>query len=156
MGGIVDSYYDRMIGEINAHLDRLAKDDEPWIASWITTAICNDHAAGLRDGDESHFWRWGTAHCVRELVRKQINARAGNSPEHKGQDQLTLVGFGRTRLQRYYMVDRDGQEQGVPVTQLTDPEIEGKAREYRAMGTACYAHADELERYKDWRRKATA
>ena len=72
----MDSYYDRMIGEINACLDRLAKDDEPWIASWITTAICNDHAAGLREGDESHFWRWGTAHCVRDLVRKQINARA--------------------------------------------------------------------------------
>lgn len=152
----MDSYYDRMIGEINAHLDRLAQNNERWIASWITTAVCNDHAGGLREGEESHFWRWGTAHCVRELVRKQINARAGSSPEHQQQDQFTLAGFERTHLQRYYMVERDDQEQGVPVTQLTDSEIDAKAREYRAMGTACYAHADELERYKDWRRKASS
>ena len=149
----MDSYYDRVTGEINARLDRLAEDNEPWIASWITTAICNDHSDGLRDGEEAHFWRWGAAQCVRDLVRKQINARAGDSLEHKEQDQFTLAGFERTHLQRYYMVERNGKEQGVPVTLLTDPEIDAKAMQYRAMGAGCYAHAHELERFKRWRKE---
>ena len=65
-----------------------------------------------------------------------------------------LPGFAH--LQAYYIVEREGDEVGVPVYDLTDLELEQKADLYSSMGTGCLAHADELRRFKRARRQSTA
>jgi hypothetical protein len=150
------SSYDRTVTEINARLDALAEAGEPWTASWIAHAICGDHRAALAvDDEDSDFWIWNGYQHVRKLVREQINKRAGDSADKQDRQQFVLHGFERDHLQDYYVVERDGSEVGVPVTQLTDDEIDAKIAEKRAMGAACYAHADELQRFKHWRVEAS-
>lgn len=139
------SYTDRLVQEINAKLDKLAAESKPWTASWVAHAVCGDHTDGLATNDESQFWRHCGYAAVREEVRRCINKRAGDQPERRTA-QLSLPGYDH--LQNYYMVNRGGDEVGVPVHALTDAELEGKATRYRAMGEACYAHADEIDRYR--------
>ena len=147
----MDSYHDRLAREISGQLDDLAKSSTPWIASWVANAICNDHRNALPDTDGSEFWLWNAYRNVRDMVRKQINSRAGDEAERGDKHQFTLRGFDRDQLQDYYMVDRDGEEIGVPVMDLTDAEVDGKANMYMSMGVACFAHARELQRFKEWR-----
>jgi hypothetical protein len=151
----MDSYHDRLVGEIEEHLNSLAAHAKPWDAGRIAAAICDAHRSALPEGDDGLFWQWTGYRHVREMVRRQISKRVGahESPERP---QLALPGFERERLQDYYLVERDGRDVGVPVVDLTDEEIEAKASEYRTMGAACYAHADELDRFRAWRQEATA
>ena len=152
----MDSYYDRLVREINGNLDTLAESGDRWVASWVANAICNDHEDALPAGEGSEFWLWNAYRNVREMVRKQINARAGDTAERGHEHQFTFPGFDRDQLQDYYMVDRDGEEVGVPVMDLTDAEVDGKTNMYMAMGAACFAHARELQRFKEWRMSASA
>lgn len=139
------SYHDRLNIEINAKLDALAADKRPWVAKWIAHSICGDHEDGLGDGDDALFWR----HCgyeeVRDQVRRCINKRAGDRIEEDAA-QPKLPGY--EHVHAYYLVSRDGEEIAVPTTDLTDDEIGLRAAQYRSMGAACFAHADELDRFK--------
>lgn len=145
------SYADRLTAEINAVLDELADEGSEWRAAWIAHQICERHAPGLGDGEDADFWRHcGYADCRREVTRC-INRRAGDRPE-SDPGQLTLPGY--EHLHAYYVVDRDGQEVGVPVHDMTAPELESKVRHYRKMGAACFAHANEIERYMESRASA--
>ena len=147
------SYHDKLTDEINRILDDLTSRGETWDAKWIAHAVCNGHSDGLTDAPDADFWRWcGYKEC-REQVRRCINHRAGDKPTADPR-QLRLPGY--EHLQAYYVVNRDGADVGVPVTHLTDLEIEAKAGMYRTMGAACYAHADELDRYRRLRRNAAA
>ena len=65
-----------------------------------------------------------------------------------------LPGF--EHLQAYYSVKRGDDEIGVPIRDLTDQEIDEKVALLRAMGSTCYAHANELERFKRQRGKGRA
>jgi hypothetical protein len=146
---------DRLIAEINEYLDNAMKRGEPWIARWVAHGIVQSHRAGLADNEDAAFFERTSYANVRETVRKVINKRAGTNPEQTAdQGQIVLPGFERDHLQDYYVVKRDGDEIGVPVTQLTDQELEQKAALYRSMGQACYAHADEIDRFRHWRREA--
>ena len=147
----MDSYHDRLVREINEQLDHLAEAGDRWIAGWIANTICDEHRAALPDKDGSEFWRWNTYQHVRKMVGQQINKRAGGQAHGQQKHQLALPGFERRHLQDYYVVERGGGEEGVPVTKLTDVEIRQKVGYYRAMGTACSEHADELLRYMEWR-----
>lgn len=142
--------HERVVSEIGDHLDRLAKRGEPWVATWVASAICGDHDV-LPANEDGEFWRWNGYQNVRNLVRKQINKRAGDKADRAHSHQLVLHGFDRDYLQDYYMVERDGKEIGVPVTTMSDDELDAKAGLHRAMGAAHYGHADELERFKWWR-----
>lgn len=147
------SYQDRLRTEIHAALDSLATEQKPWVAQWIANAICNSHADGLADNDHKEFWR----HCAymncRDEVRRCINMRAGDQPEQEG-EQIKL--FGWQHLHAYYVVNRDGEDIGVPINDLTDEEMEAKAESYRKMAATCYAHAEELDRFRRERRRLSA
>ena len=54
-------------------------------------------------------------------------------------------------LQRYYVVQRQGEDVGVPVLECTDEELYAKAALYRSQSRKLVAHADEIERYIQWR-----
>lgn len=150
----MDSYHDRLVREINAELDRLAERRDKWVAKWITHSICESHRAALPDSDGSEFWRWNASRNVREMVRKQINRRAGDDAERGNSAQLDLDGFSRKLLQDYYLTEREGRDVGVPVTDMTDTELQAKAHHYRAMGATCFEHAKEIERFVEWRHDA--
>lgn len=142
------SYADRLSAEINTLLDELAERGCEWRAPWITNEICQRHTDGLAEGEDADYWRYcGYSYCRREVTRC-INRRADPEPEH-GDKQLTLPGY--EHLHAYYVVERDGEEVGVPVHDMTDDEIAQKQAHYRKMGAACFAHADELQRFKQSR-----
>lgn len=142
------SYSDKLIVEINSVIDRKIAAGLPLLAQWITHEVCEAHDEGLAPNDHSDFWRHSGYKATRDEVRRCINRRIGDQP---GAADRQMVFDGFEQLQRYYMVDRDGDQIGVPVQELTDEEIEGKAATYRSMGAACFAHADELDRYRHWR-----
>ena len=142
------SYADQLSVEINTRIDALVAAGEPVRATWIAHAICQSHSDGLAHNEEAEFWKHGGYKTCREEVRRCINRRMGDS-ETGGTDQMVFDGF--EHLQRYYMVDRDGDQVGVPVEAMTDEEIDAKEALYRNMGIACFAHADELSRFKHWR-----
>lgn len=142
------SYQDQLTIEINAAIDRKIAVGFPLLAQWIAHEVCEAHNDGLAPNDHSDFWRHSGYKATREEVRRCINRRIGDQPE-QADKQMVFEGF--EHLQRYYMVDRDGDQIGVPVQELSDEEIEAKASTYRSMGAACFAHADELDRYRHWR-----
>lgn len=152
------SYQDRLLEQINIKLDDLAEAGQRWIPLWVTHALCADHMVGLADdGEHREFWEYGTYMHVRRVVTQVINKRSDDNPHERRNFQLVLDGFERNRLQDYYVVTRDDEEIGVPIIgefAITDDELDSKAALYRAMGQACFEHADELERFKEWRRRA--
>jgi hypothetical protein len=149
----MNSYHDRLVGEIEERLNALQAHAKLLDAQAIALDICGSHKHALSDDEHGWFWQWNGYQNVRDMVRQRINKRVG-SDDPTPRAQIVLPGFERDRLQDYYTVSRDGAEVHVPVVDLTDDEIEAKAEEKRKMGAACYAHADELMRFKRWRREA--
>ena len=147
------SYQDRLRTEINATLDQLAAEQQPWIAKWVAHHICKVHSDGIAENEHSDFWRHCTYVECRRQVTECINKRAGDKPS-RDSEQLKLNGWDH--LQAYYVVTRDGEDVGIPVSELTDEEIEAKATLYRKMADACQAHADELDRFRRLRRMQEA
>lgn len=149
----MDSKYDGVVREINGAIDRKVRAKQNLVAEWIAKEVCANHDAGLSENEDADFWRWASYRHIRDLVRREINKRE-ESVGNGDRPQLVLHGFEREHLQDYYAVEREGQEQHVLVTRLTDGEIDAKVEEKENMGAACYAHAEELRRFKRWRRKA--
>ena len=74
----MDSYSERLTAQINAELDGLAEQGEPWVAKWVAHTICNAHkAALLDDGDDTTFWLWtGYSYVRKWSLRSSTSARA--------------------------------------------------------------------------------
>lgn len=144
-------YHDKLRAEIKAVLDDLEKRGQPLIADWVTHEVCKAHLAGLAENEHAEFWRHGGFKTVRNETRLCINERVDGKPS-RAQGEPWLPGF--VHLQPYYMVERDGDEIGVRTPELTDEEIEAKAQFFDKLSVACAEHADELRRYKLYRRKA--
>lgn len=148
------SYHDQLVTEINVKLDALAGEKKPWEPRWVAHAILGDHdEAGLKKKLPRHhdFWSFcGYAETRREATRV-INKRAGIRDETEDREPV-FPGF--ERLQRYYVVKRNGEEIGVAIEDLTDAELESKAAEYRSQADGCNRHANELDRYRRLRKSA--
>ncbi len=138
------SYQGHLTDEINRVLDELATDGDPWRAAWIAHEICDSHERGLVSDSAADFWRHCGYRDCRSQVTRCINRRAGDGAE-KLDEQLKLPGY--EHLQGYYVVDRAGEEVGIALFGLTDDELEEKVSVLRRMGAACFAHADEIDRY---------
>lgn len=145
------SFQNQLVKEINVELNRLMEERQEWNAKWIAHAICKNHFDGLADNDHRDYWEYCGYRTCRDEVRRCINARIEDRPEGVKDRQLLLHGF--EHLQAYYVVHRGDEDVGVPIDNMTAAEIEEKATLYRAMGKACFKHADELERYLSNRRE---
>lgn len=77
---------------------------------------------------------------VREVLRK---TKAEETATEVSQSEL--FGGSYTRVQRRYLVNRNGDQVVVRVEALTEEEWRTKCRELRAMGEGCFTHAKELE-----------
>jgi hypothetical protein len=150
------SYHDRLKAEINAKLDALQAAGQPMIPKWVTHAICKDHEGALADDTEhTDFWRHGGYMHTRRMVTEYVNRRCDGTGKSTGRpQQLPLPGFDRDHLQDYYVVERDGDGVAVCVLDMTDDELEAKARHHEAIASANAAHADEIRRFIVWRRRA--
>lgn len=156
------SYHDRLQTEINEAIDALIRERKKVVPQWVTHSICMAHRAGLKGtGDDRDFWEYCTYAKVRQEITRVINKRGatqGADPRTSGH-QLVLVGFERHLLQDMYVVTRDGVEIGVPIVgpdAITDDELDAKAAQYDTMAATTRAHADELRRFKVWRRMQEA
>lgn len=131
--------------------DAIAHERSPQ-ANWIAAIIVERHPLpeGYQ-GEDAEF----TAICrwehVRYVVRKAA-ARFKASPQKERDEQLILPGWDH--LQKAYYVTREGVQRLVPIDQMADTEIDQKALEYKRMGEGCNAHAGELRRYLNDRKRA--
>lgn len=145
------SYYEQLHAEIAAKVDALAAAGQPLNPSWITHEICNDHKTGLVGNAHSDFWRHGGYRTARQETGAYITKKyGGGKVVSTGHKQLTLPGYDH--VQTHYIVERKGDEIGVPTHDLTDDEIDARVAVFRAYGVAYFAHADELERFKAHRK----
>ncbi len=117
------------------------------VIDWLTHEIVSSKAAIT--GTDTEFYRICAFTHVKDVVKRCIGKYDG---QPKTDRQLTLDGF--EHLQVAYTVMRDDQIVLVPVDQMTDEEIEARAKEYEAMALGCRAHARELRSYKSARRDA--
>jgi hypothetical protein len=152
------SYHDKLKAEINAKLDALEATHLPMIPRWVTHAICTDHESAIaEDNEHSDFWRHGGYTHTRRMVTEYINKRGnGTSKTGGAQQQLELPGFEHEHLQDYYVVELDGGAVAVCILDMTDEELEAKARRHGAISSANAAHAREIRRFILWRRARAA
>jgi len=113
---------------------------QPTSAPWLVQEIIAAHPA--IEGEDPLYLLCAGAH-VQDTVRAVVQRYRVR--EEDTDPQLALPGF--ERLQRAYLVEREGDRVVVPLVVLLPEEAETKARELERMGTGCFTHADELRRY---------
>lgn len=129
--------------EIRTHVDLLIRSGaESLHPDWVTNSVMSEHTE--IDGEDTDFYRIAARMTVRQEVRKCLNAfkpTEDSSPN----EQLVLEGF--ERLQKYYLVNRDGTQVAARIDTLSEIEIRLKISELKSMAAGCLLHADELARY---------
>jgi len=119
---------------------------------FIAHAVVGDHPDV--NGEDADFYKCCSFAKIRDEVRQQVNRMKIATEKQEGSEQLVMPGFDY--LQQRYFVDRDNEPCIVRIEEMTDDELEAKAQEREAMGRACFAHADELRRYRDLRKERVA
>lgn len=136
------SYQKVLIGEISSIIDDLMQDKIVIDPRSIASMVCSNNDEELVD--EAPFSTHNNYKNVRREVRN-VMAKKLLIREDNFDSQLTIE--GTKYVQKYYSVNRDGEQLGVPVDQLTKEEVRMKADTLKKMGRACLRHATELENY---------
>ena len=110
------------------------------LVEWMTTEILAQKSD--IEGADADFY----LACGSDFVSKCLKRVVGEyEPKEQTSTQLTMQGFDH--LQKAYTVVRDEQIVLVPVTMLTDDELEGRALEMEAMAKGCLSHAKEIRAF---------
>lgn len=131
--------------EVETVISRLIREEKPLIPQEITKTVCDLHKLGLAQNEHASFWEGAAIAHICDVVRKRITRRAFDVSSEPP-PQLELI--ERERLHSYYVVRRQGRDVGLPLSQLTNLELDAKIAKIRQMGITCQAHADDLELYK--------
>jgi hypothetical protein len=111
--------------------------------SWFVQGVLQDHSD--ISGDD-HDWY---VVCAREHVwntaRHEVQRYKAKPIDRQG-DFADIVAEG-FRIQKAYLVDRDGERCLVPLADLTTIEVHAKVSELEQMASGCMDHADELRRW---------
>jgi hypothetical protein len=135
--------------EIAALVDKWADASRELVPSFLTKALIDNHVGGLaRANEHTPFFEHYTYRGVRDHVGKYLLKKYGMSDEDK--KQKTFPGF--EHLQTHYMVKRGEEIVPVEVDLISDDDLYANAKMLRRRGKACYAHADEIERFIEFRR----
>ena len=110
------------------------------VVDWLTNEIISNKAS--IQGDDEPFYRVCAYIHVKDVVKRCIGKY---DVKPITDSQLTLDGF--EHLQVAYTVTRADQIVLVPVNQLSDRELLGRADEYEQMAKGCRAHAREIRSY---------
>lgn len=107
---------------------------------WLTTEIL-----AIKDrieGEDADFY----LACGADFIKKTVKRVVGEyEPKPETSAQIVMDGFDH--LQKAYTVSRDSETTLVPVTMLSDSELEARAQEYEAMAKGCVAHAKEIRAF---------
>lgn len=107
---------------------------------WLTTEIIA--SKDQIDGDDADFY----IACGVDFIKKTVKRVIGEfEPKTEQSAQIIMPGFDH--LQKAYTVTRNEQVTLVPVTMLTDMELEMRAQEYEAMAKGCLSHAKEIRAF---------
>ena len=109
----------------------------------VPTAIGNRMVAEFAEG-AGEVPQWAVYYVCRDMAGRMIRGRCPTDPEGKSA-QLTLPGW--EHMQRWYLVHRDGEYQGVPVGRCTKDELLAIAAEKDKVGATYVAHATEIRQY---------
>lgn len=107
---------------------------------WLTTEIL-----AMKDkieGEDADFYLACGADFIKKTVRRVIGEY---DPKPETDAQIVMDGFDH--LQKAYTVSRDDETTLVPVSLLSDMELEARAQEYEAMARGCIAHAKEIRAF---------
>jgi len=133
--------------EIAATIEAWRTAGKVLVPQFITHEIITKHEPGLaRTNEHTEFFK----HYAYKGHRKDVGAYIAKvltdeEDSEKHVKSLLLPGFDF--VQTHYVIKRGGGDVGVPVDQMTDEECHARAEMIRRRGTACLAHADELDRY---------
>lgn len=127
--------------EIEGLVQRAINSGSTVAAAWITQTVMLAH--GNVAGSDADWLIANARRHVRASVQKVISRYKAS--EQDGDPQMVLEGF--ERLQKAYLIEREGDQLIVPITQMTAPELMARAFEYRRMAAGCEEHAREIERY---------
>lgn len=119
------------------------------LVEWMTTEILSQKSD--IEGDDADFY----LACGADFVKKCVKRVVGEF-EPKSATNETLLFDGFDHLQKAYTVVREEQVVLVPVTLLSDAELEGRALEMEAMAKGCLSHAKEIRAFVMGRDKAAA
>ena len=132
--------------EIGTVIERAIDAKEVVPAMWLAQSVLKEW--DRPDCADSDRWELCGYSHVRATVRRVIG-KYTDATDLRSEPQLTLEGFDR--VQKVYLVKRDGEQCMVPTDQLTADEIGTKISELDTMAEGCKLHADELRRYLDSR-----
>jgi hypothetical protein len=139
--------------EIAEAVDRWASEGKRLTPQFITHEIIQLHEDGLaRQNEHVDFLRHYTFKGLRQCVGQYISKKFGESRVDRESMATKLPGF--EYIQTHYIVGSGDEEEAVPVEAMTDEDIEARVNLLRKRGKACFAHADELERFKLMRKRA--
>lgn len=133
--------------EIRKFIADKISNNEAIVIPWLITEIL-DRKNDI-GGNDLPFYLTCTRKAVSEIVRKCVG-KYDTTPANDA--QIVLPGFDH--LQVAYPVERNGQQILVPVNQLSDDELEQRAKEYDTMARSCRLHAREIRDYLKARREA--
>lgn len=102
-------------------------------------------------GRDAGWYRLCAYDQVRDVVRQAFRRF---KPDRKGETDKQLLLPGFERLQKRYLVSRQGQQMAVRIEQLSDDEAAAKVAELLGMAHGCTEHAKELKRYHAKRKAA--
>ena len=108
---------------------------------WLTTEIMS--VKDQIEGEDADFYLACGVEFIKKTVKKVIGDYAPKA--QKQGEQLVMDGF--EHLQKAYTVTRNNEVTLVPVTQLTNSELEARAQEYDLMAKGCQAHAKEIRAF---------
>lgn len=141
---MTDYSSEQLTEEVQRVFDEFVTTGRSIHVDWLANSILSHHQ-DIHGSDKDFYTLCAYAHVkttIRAVVRKSKPSESGIAHI----PQLVLPGF--ERLQTHYHVDRDNEICLIRIDELSDEEIEAKAREYEAMAEGCRLHALELRRYQ--------
>lgn len=147
-----ESKFELEIATTVAQWDKAGKELVP---AFITHEIITKHEAGLaRTNEHTEFFRHFAYQGLRKDVGAYISKVFGDTDDERKQLEMVLPGF--EHIQRRYVIKRKGEDVAVHPNDMTDDEIDAREQLLRRRGRACFAHADELSRFKALRKAKPA
>lgn len=109
-------------------------------ATWLLHETMQRH--NRVEGEDADLALLALRFLIQRTVREVLRDKKKDESELKPQSELFA---GYTRVQRSYLVERDGEQTVVRVEDLSDDEWQTKVGDLRAMSVGCMTHAKELE-----------
>lgn len=108
---------------------------------WATKEILDTYCD--IEGRDVDFYLITAKFYIADLVKRCI--KKYETPGQTASGQIVMDGF--EHLQKAYPVDRGEGREIVPVSQLSDAELEDRAADYEKMAAGCKKHALEIRQY---------